>query len=60
LRSYNTKVFIFGDIIEFYRYEIPIFKGFHTKGRSNFSKEEDVKIDNFKKVATRKKIGLEG
>lgn len=55
LQSYNTKVFIFGDIIEFYRYEIPILKGFHTKGRSNFSEEEDVKEDNFKKVATRKR-----
>ena len=55
LYSYNTKVYIFGDIIEFYRYEIPILKGFHTKGRSNFSEEEDVKIDNYKKVATRKR-----
>jgi hypothetical protein len=55
LQSYNTKVYIFGDIIEFYRYEIPILKGFHTKGRSNFSEEEEIKEDNFKKVPTRKR-----
>ena len=53
-KYYQIKIFALGDIYEFYKYEIPVCAGYHKfrfKGR--MPADEDTKIENRKKVATR-------
>jgi len=53
-KCYKIKVFKLGDIYEVYKYEIPVYAGYHKfKKRSNKITDENTKKENRKKVATR-------
>lgn len=57
VKSYNSKVVISGDIIEFYEYDKPILEGYtefkkNSNGRSSVANEDDKKV-NRSKVLTR-------
>ena len=53
-KCYQIKIYALGDIYEIYKYEIPVYAGYHKfrfKGREHA--DENTKIENRKKVATR-------
>jgi len=53
-KCYKIKVFKLGDIYEVYKYEIPVYAGYHKfKKRSNKITDENTKKENRKKVVTR-------
>lgn len=53
-KCYQIKIFALGDIYEIYKYELPVYAGYHKyrlKGRK--PADENKKIENRKKVETR-------
>ena len=53
-KCYQIKVFSLGDIYEVYKYELPVYAGYHKfKTSSKKNTDENKKIDNRKKVVTR-------
>jgi len=55
LKWYQIKMYRLGDIYEVYKYEIPVYAGYHKFKKYNNSNptDENKKLDNRKKVVTR-------
>jgi len=55
LKWYQIKIYNLGDIYEIYKYELPVYAGYHKFKRYNKSNstDENKKLDNRKKVVTR-------
>ena len=55
LKCYQIKIYSLGDIYEIYKYELPVYAGYHKFKKYNNSNntDENTKIDNRKKVVTR-------
>lgn len=55
LKWYQIKMYKLGDIYEVYKYELPVYAGYHKfkKYNNSNSNDENKKLDNRKKVVTR-------
>jgi len=55
LKWYQIKMYKLGDIYEVYKYELPVYAGYHKfkKYNNSNSTDENKKLDNRKKVVTR-------
>jgi len=54
-KCYQIKIYNLGDIYEIYKYELPVYAGYHKfkKYNNGNNTDENTKLDNRKKVATR-------